>query len=93
MLTADDGFKIAKKLGITPTEKRRHLSVVVQIEGQVIGRYGIRRGSGDLDHSFISKQIGLTPREARDLSMCPLTRVEYIALLRQRGRLTPPAST
>ena len=87
MLTADDGYKIATKVGATPKDKRNHERVTVVIRGQVIGSYGIRRGSRELGHDFIAGQIGLTQREARDLSLCPLTLEEYIKLLESRDRL------
>lgn len=87
MLTADDGYKIATKVGATPKDRRNHKRVTIVLHGQVIGSYGIRRGSHELGHDFIAGQIGLTQREARDLSLCPLTLQEYIKLLESRGRL------
>jgi len=87
MLTAEDAQTIADKLGIQPREKRNHVRVAVHVEGTYIGSYGISRGSKELPHDYIPKQIGITSREARDLSRCPLSRDGYIELLRQRGRL------
>lgn len=90
MLTAKDGLRIAKKLGIEPVEKRRHTRVSVVIRGQLIGSFGVSRGSKELSHDYIASQIGLTGREARDLAHCPLTVQEYERKLTERGTLTPP---
>jgi hypothetical protein len=90
MLTAEDGYKIATKVGATPVEKRKHVRVTVTVRGQLVGSYGIQRGSKELPHDYIAQQIGITQREARDLSLCPLSLSEYIALLEQRGKLSPP---
>lgn len=87
MLTADDGYKIAKKVGAKPEDKREHERVSIVIRGTYIGSYGIRRGSRELPHDYIAKQIGLTTREARDLSLCPLSLEAYIKLLEDRGHL------
>lgn len=87
MLTAEDAHNIADKLGIQPQEKRKHGWVAVRVEGTYIGSYGISRGSKELPHDYIPRQIGITRREASDLSQCPLSRDGYIELLRQRGRL------
>jgi len=87
MLTAEDAHNIADKLGIQPQEKRKHDWVAVRLEGTYVGSYGISRSSKELPHNHIPGQIGITSREARDLSKCPLSRDEYIELLRQRGRL------
>jgi hypothetical protein len=90
MLTAKDGLRIATKLGLTPEEKRKHTRVAVVIKGQYIGSYGISRSSKELQHDYIASQVGLTGREARDLSNCPLSAEEYELKLRERGKLTVP---
>lgn len=87
MLTAEDGYNIARKVGVKPQEKRKHIRVKVFLEGTYVGSYGIKRSSKDLPHNYIAGQIGITAREARDLSRCPLSRDGLITLLRERGRL------
>lgn len=87
MLTAQDARGIASKLGITPTTGRKHEKVVVVLQGTVIGRYSIRRGSGDLNHDFIANQLGIGLRDARDFARCPLDVDGLIEKLRERGHL------
>jgi hypothetical protein len=88
MLTANDGYQIAAKLNATPGEGRKHRRVSIIINDQRIGSYGISRSSKEQSHDYIAKQIGLTGREARDLSNCPMSAEEYESILRERGLLT-----
>ena len=87
MLTAREARDIATKLGITPTIGRNHGNVLVILSGKVIGRYGIRRGSGDLNHNYIAKQLGVGLRDARDFARCPLSIDGLKEKLKARGRL------
>ncbi len=87
MLTAADGLAIAQKLHLALSERRRHTRVIVELEGRVVGQYGIQRGSRDKSHNYIAQQIHLTGREARDLANCPMSREDYITSLRERGLL------
>lgn len=93
MLTANDGLRIARKLGIAPQEKRGHIRVSIVIRGQYVGSYGMSRSSKEVPHDYIAGQIGLTGREARDLSHCPLSAEDYERKLRERGRLTVPPTS
>jgi len=88
MLSAKDGLQIAAKLGMNPKEGRGHARVAIVIKGEYVGSYGISRGSREQCHDYIARQIGLNPREARDLSRCPMSAEEYQRILRKRGRLT-----
>lgn len=87
MLTAADGLAIARKLDATPSERRRHTRVIIELEGRIIGQYGIQRSSRDKSHDYIARQIHLTGRQARNLANCPMTREQYITLLRERRLL------
>lgn len=88
MLTAQDGLNIAKKLGAEITEGRKHTKVLVVIDNVVIGRYGLSRGSREQNHDYIARQIGgIRPRQARELSLCPLSKEEYVKMIREKGRL------
>ena len=86
MLTAREARDIATKLGITPTTGRGHEKVVVVLEGKVIGRYGIRRGSGDHNHNYVAKELGVGLRDAHDFARCPLSIEGLIEKRKERGQ-------
>jgi len=87
MLTAADGVAIARKLNATSSEGKRHTRVIVELEGRIVGKYGIQRSTREKSHDYIARQIHLTGRQARDLANCPMSREEYITSLRERGLL------
>ena len=91
MLTARDGLKIAKKLGAQSTKvKTRHDCFVIVIDNVLVGNYGISRSSRERGHNYIAKQIGISPRQARCLSLCSLSREDYVAIIRDQGLLPNP---
>ena len=86
MLTTSDGFKIATQLDAKVTEGRNHTKVVVEIDGVVIGRYGLSRASKERNANFIAKQIGgIRQWQARQLSLCTLSKEEYVAIIRKES--------
>ena len=88
MLTSQDGLNIAKKLGAEIKQRRKHTRVLVVIDNVVIGSYGLSRGSQEQNHDYIVKQIGrISPRQARELSLCPLSKEEYVKILQEKGQL------
>jgi hypothetical protein len=55
-------------------------------EGLCIAMFGIRRGSEkDLGHDHISRDLHLGPSKARLLAQCPLTREDWLEIMRRRG--------
>lgn len=91
LLTDREADRIASKLGAEVTEGRKHQRAVVRLNGQFVGQFGIRRGSG-LGHDYIPSQICATTREALDLARCPRSRDEFVALLVKRGILGRPGN-
>jgi hypothetical protein len=89
MLTAADGEIIAKKLGafIKP-KSRRHKIAIVRIRGTEVGRFNIRRGSGELSHNYIPHQIHVSMREAEEIAGCTRDFSDYDAILK-RGTYYP----
>ena len=88
MLTAQDGLKIARKLGVEPEEKRNHTRIRVVIDNILVGSYGVSRSSRERNHDYIAKQIGgISARQARDLSRCPLSKEDYVEIIRDKGLL------
>jgi hypothetical protein len=73
MLTAKDAETIARKLDATFKSKtRRHKIAIIRLKGKEVGRFGIRRGSGDLGHDYIPRQIHVSNSQARELADCKL---------------------
>jgi len=88
VLTSKDADQIARKLGAERKEGKKHEQAVIRSEtGRLLGRFGIRRGSKELSHDHIARQINVTMREARDLASCPMSREDYFREMRQRGHM------
>ena len=88
-----DAQNIATKLGL-PIDKssRGHDKVLVRINGQVVGRYGIRRGKRS-GHNYLPGQLGLSLSETAQLSRCQMSREQYVQHLEEAGKLTKPADS
>lgn len=87
-LTTREAEAIAAKLGAEVEDGRgKHKRAKVRLNGQLVGQFGIRRGSGDLGHDHIPRQIGATNRQALDLARCPLSKEEFITILVKQGKL------
>jgi len=86
MLTAADGEIIARKLGaIVKKKSRRHKIAVIKINGKEMGRFGIRRGSGEQNHNYIARQIHVSMLEAEEISDCSKYLPDYEAILRRQN--------
>lgn len=86
MLTADDGEKIAKKLSATFKNKnRKHKIAIFHVNSKEVGRYGIRRGSGELDHNYIHRQIHVSMAEAEGFSQCRLYFPDFVQILKKNN--------
>jgi hypothetical protein len=86
MLTTDDAETIAKKLQADVKKKRkRHVIAIIRVNGKEVGRFGIRRGSGNLPHHFIPQQIHVTNQQAVEIKSCTKSRPEYEDILRLNG--------
>ena len=86
MLTADDGEKIAKKLKAEFKRKSaNHKIAIVKINGKQVGRFGIRRGSGELNHNYIHQQLRMSMRDAEEIASCQKALPDYVAILKDNG--------
>lgn len=91
MLTASDAETIARKLNATFKPKgRRHRIAIIRLNGKEVGRFGIRRGSGDLGHDYIPRQIHVSNEQAQKLADCTLYLADYEEILRA-NRFYPPS--
>lgn len=91
--TRQDGDDIAKKLSASIEKGRRHEIVVVSYKGMRICQFGLRRGSRELGHDYIPKQLHISKKECRDLADCPMSADQYFERLREKGILADADSS
>ena len=87
MLTQDYAEAIADKLGCTPYEGRSHKRYELFVDDKLITRFGVRRASKEKGHGHLPGELHITQKECRDLSKCPLSKDEYLQILRERNIL------
>ena len=86
-ITKELALKIVKKLDAqTVKSTKAHDLVVVSHQGKFITSFGIRRGSNkNLGHDHIPHQIFVSPRDAKLLGQCPLSREQWLKIIVEKG--------
>ena len=85
-ITKEHAEKIAKTLQAVIESGKQHDLVKIYHDTKKIAQYGIRRGSKkDSPHSYISEQLHVTKAQCLDLARCPLSRAEWIVILKDKG--------
>ena len=85
-ITKEHAEKIADKLEAVIGSGKQHDLAKIYHEEKKIAQLGIRRGSKrDASHAYISEQLHVTRAQCLDLARCPLSRAEWIAILRTKG--------
>lgn len=89
VITKELAVSIATKLKAKVQKQgKRHDIFAVYHEGKMVAQFGIRRGSNkDLGHDYIPNHIFLGPRDTRLLGQCPLSREDWVKILREKGKL------
>ncbi len=89
IITKQLALEIAKKLKAEIVKQTKgHDIAVVYHEGKLIANFGIRRGSSrDLGHDHVPPQIFLGPKDARLLGQCPLSREDWLKIVKEKGRV------
>jgi hypothetical protein len=89
VITKELADNIAKKLKAKVQKQgKKHDIFTVYHEGKMVAHFGIRRGARkDLGHDYIPNQIFLRPRDARLLGQCPLSREDWVNILKEKGKL------
>jgi len=91
VITKQLAVQIAAKLGAvlqSGKKQRPHDLYRVDEKGLLIATFGIRRGSNkEAGHDHIPRQLFISPRDARDLGQCPMSREQYIQKLKQQGKI------
>ena len=86
ILTARDAELIANKLHADVDESRtNHAIAIIRLNGKEVGRFGIRRGSGELGHDHIPRQIHVAMKQAIQLARCKIYDSDYENILRVNG--------
>jgi hypothetical protein len=86
IITKQLAERIAKKLGAEIVKSGAHDIAYVYHNGQLIGEFGIRRGSKkDAGHDHIPRDLRIGPSQARLLGQCPLKLTDFIAILVGKG--------
>ena len=88
VITRELAEKIACKLKAKFVSKKRHDFANIYQAGKLVAFFGIRRGSKkDEGHDFIASQIFVTTGQAKLIGQCPLSREDWIEILREKGKL------
>ena len=87
MLTQDYAEAIADKLACTAHEGRSHKFYELFVDQKLIARFGVRRASREKGHGHLPPQLHITQKQCRDLSKCPLSKEEYLQILRDKDLL------
>ena len=88
IITKEHAIKISRKLGATISSRKNKAHDIAQVieNGRIIAFFGIRRGSEkDKGHDHISRDLHLSPHDAKLLAQCPLSRDGWLEIMRQKG--------
>lgn len=90
VITKELAERIAKKLEaqVVRRGKRPHDLAQVFHKGKIVAFFGIRRSSKkDKGHDHIPSDIYVSPRQAKLLGQCPLSREEWLVIMAEKGKL------
>ncbi len=86
IITKELADKIAKKLKAAFFSSGAHDIACVFHNDKIIASFGIRRGSEkDKGHDHIPRDLHIGPNKARLLGQCPMSRDEWISIMRAKG--------
>ena len=85
-INKDHANRIARMLAAEISDGGKHEIVKVYHGRELVARFNIRRASSrDTSHSDIPAQIHVSAKQALDLANCPLSRDEWVEILRAKG--------
>jgi hypothetical protein len=89
IITKELARAIAKKLKAKIVKQTgAHNIAAVYHEEKMVANFGIRRGSSrDLGHDHVPSQIFVGPKDARLLGQCPLSREDWIRIIKEKGKI------
>jgi hypothetical protein len=87
-ITKQHAIDIAKKLKAFVRQEKAHAYADVFYKDRLIASFGIRRGSRiDAGHGHIPNDLHINSHQTRQLAACPLSRDEWLAILKEKGLL------
>jgi len=85
-LTKELAESATRKLKAVVQSGRLHDIAKIYHEGRLVAQYGIRRGSDrNMLHNYIASQLHVSQREAYLLGKCPMSREEWLDIMRSKG--------
>jgi hypothetical protein len=87
-ITKELALRICRKLGAQKDVRsnRPHDLFLVYEKGVLIAYFGVRRGaSKELGHDHVARALHLRPAQARLLGQCPMTKEQWLAIVREKG--------
>lgn len=88
IITRELADKIVKKLGaqVEARPRKAHDLAHVRVDGKIVALFGLRRGSSkEAGHDHIPDALHVSPRDAKLLGQCPMSRDEWVEKLRAKG--------
>ncbi len=86
MFVQEDAWAIQKKLKAEiDNSSKAHIQIRFWYDGKLVIQYGIRRGSRELGHGHINKDMMLTQSECRTFRQCQMSVDEYVEILKEKG--------
>lgn len=83
-----DAWAIQKKLKAeVDNSARRHILVKFWHNGILAIQFGIRRGSSELGHGYIPKEMKISQKECREFRDCTMSVEKYVEILQEKGHL------
>jgi hypothetical protein len=87
LLTQDDAEAIAHKLGCASYEGKGHKYYELFVDDRLVTGFGIRRASKEKGHGHLPHDLHITQKQCKDLGKCPLSKDEYLEILREKNLL------
>ena len=84
MITGREARQIAAKLEADLRQGSAHTVATVAVDGTIVKRFGIRRGSRSLN-THIVKDLGISLSNAQALARCDLSKDWYFNKVRQEA--------
>jgi hypothetical protein len=87
-LVQSDAWAIQEKLKAeVDNSARRHILVKFWHNGVLAIQFGIRRGSGELGHGYLPKEMKISQKECREFRKCNISVEAYVEILKSKGHI------
>lgn len=87
-LVQSDAWAIQEKLKAeVDNSARRHILVKFWHNGVLAIQFGIRRGSGELGHGYLPKEMKISQKECREFRKCNISVEAHVEILKSKGHI------